>query len=155
MHINYPQKCTNMQNKIRTELRNWLNISIQRAMDEFVHFIRNQGLTLQQMNLLMYLYYHGSCEISGLVEPLQIGKSAVSQIVERLVKLGYLERVEVEGDRRVRLVKITGAAERMILEGIAARQAWLENQPIDLPEEDQKHLLQALKTLNQIYAIRD
>jgi MarR family transcriptional regulator, transcriptional regulator for hemolysin len=142
-----------MQKEIQTELVNWLNLSTQRTMDEFVHFIRKRGLTLQQMNLMMFLYYHGSCEMSHLVEPLQIGKSAVSQIVERLVKLGYLERVEVEGDRRARLVKITAAAEQTILEGIVARQIWLENESIDLTDEDQKHLLQVLKTLNQIYAI--
>jgi DNA-binding MarR family transcriptional regulator len=142
-----------MQKEIQTELVNWLNLSTQRTMDEFVHFIRKRGLTLHQMNIMMHLYYHGSCEMSHLVEPLHIGKSAISQIVERLVKLGYLERVEVEGDRRARLVKITGAAENAILEGIAARQKWLENPPSDLPDEDQKYLLQALKTLNQIYAI--
>ena len=142
-----------MQKEIQTELVNWLNLSTQRTMDEFVYFIRKRGLTLQQMNLMMFLYYHGSCEMSGLVEPLQIGKSAVSQMVERLVKLGYLERVEVAGDRRSRLVKITAAAEQTILDGIAARQIWLENTPIDLPVEDQQHLLQVLKKLNQIYAI--
>lgn len=142
-----------MQKEIQTELVHWLNLSTQRTMDEFVHFIRKRGLTLHQMNLMMFLYYHGSCEMSGLVEPLQIGKSAVSQMVERLVKLGYLERVEVEGDRRARLVKITTAAEQAILEGIAARQIWLDNASIDLTEEDQKHLLQVLKKLNQIYAI--
>jgi DNA-binding MarR family transcriptional regulator len=142
-----------MQKDIQTELVNWLNLSTQRTMDEFVYFIRKRGLTLQQMNLMMFLYYHGSCEMSHLVEPLQIGKSAVSQMVERLVKLGYLERVEVAGDRRSRLVKITAAAEQTILDGIAARQIWLENTPIDLPVEDQQHLLQVLKKLNQIYAI--
>jgi DNA-binding MarR family transcriptional regulator len=131
-----------MQKEIQTELVNWLNLSTQRTMDEFVHFIRKRGLTIQQMNLMMHLYY-----------PLQIGKSAVSQIVERLVKLGYLERVEVEGDRRARLVKITTVGEQMIHEGIAARQTWLENPPIDLPDEDQTHLLQALTLLNQLYAI--
>ena len=142
-----------MQKEIQTELVHWLNLSTQRTMDEFVYFIRKRGLTLQQMNLMMFLYYHGSCEMSHLVEPLQIGKSAVSQMVERLVKLGYLERVEVAGDRRSRLVKITAAAEQTILDGIAARQIWLENTPIDLPVEDQQHLLQVLKKLNQIYAI--
>jgi len=144
---------TIMQKEIQTELLNWLNLSTQRTMDEFVHFIRKRGLTLPQMNLMMFLYYHGSCEMSHLVEPLQIGKSAVSQMVERLVKLGYLERVVVAGDRRARLVKITTAAEQTILEGIAARQTWLENPPIDLPDEDQKHLLQALTHLNQLFAI--
>ena len=142
-----------MQKDFQVELFGWLNLSIQRTMDEFVQYVRKQGLTMQQMTIMMYLYYHGSREITDLVEPLQIGKSGVSQMIERLVKLGYLERVEVEGDRRARLVKITNIAQQTILEGIAARQAWLENTPIDLPDEEQKILLQALKTLNQIYAI--
>jgi hypothetical protein len=54
---------------------------------------------------------------------------------------------------KARLVKITTAAEQTILEGIAARQIWLENTHIDLPDEDQKRLLQALTLLNQLYAI--
>jgi DNA-binding MarR family transcriptional regulator len=120
-------------------------------MDEFMRFIRKRGLTIPQMNLLMYLYYHGACEMSHLVEPLQVGKSAISQIVERMVQQGYLERNAVEGDRRTRMVQISPAAEQLILEGIAARQGWLDDPASDLPDEEQELVLRALKMINQLY----
>jgi DNA-binding MarR family transcriptional regulator len=144
---------TSAQAEIQTELVKWLNLSTQRTMDEFVRFIRKQEITLQQMTVLMHLHYHGSCEMSRLVEPLQIGKSAVSQLVERLVKMGYLERVEVAGDRRARLVRITAAAEQVVLEAIAARQNWIEATHFDMPLGDQKQMVQALRHLNQLFAL--
>lgn len=140
-----------MQKELRTELETWLNLSTQRTMDEFMHFIRKRGLTIPQMNLLMYLYYHGACEITHLAEPLQVGKSAISQIVERMVQQGYLERSAVAGDRRSRLVQLTPAAEQIILEGIVARQSWLNDPSGELPSAEQELLLHALKIINQLY----
>jgi DNA-binding MarR family transcriptional regulator len=140
-----------MQKELRVELEAWLNLSTQRAMDEFMRFIRKRGLSVPQMNLMMYLYYHGACEMNHLVEPLQVGKSAVSQIVERMVQQGYLERSEVAGDRRTRMVQISPTAEQVILEGIAARQSWLDDPASELTAEEQELLLRALKTINQLY----
>jgi DNA-binding MarR family transcriptional regulator len=73
-----------MQEQIRSELTTWLNQSTGRTLHSFLSCVREQGLTLRQMNLLMILHYRGPCEITRLVEPLQVGKSAVSQMVERL-----------------------------------------------------------------------
>lgn len=140
-----------MQKELRTELETWLNLSTQRTMDAFMHFIRKRGLTMPQMNLLMYLYYHGACEITHLAEPLQVGKSAISQIVERMVQQGYLERSAVDGDRRTRMVRISPAAEQVILEAIAARQGWLDAPSRELPAEEQELLLHALQIIHQLY----
>jgi DNA-binding MarR family transcriptional regulator len=67
------------------------------------------------------------------------------------VQQGYLERSGVEGDRRTRMVQISPAAEQVILEGIAARQSWLDDPANDLPAAEQELVLQALKTINQLY----
>jgi len=37
-------------------------------MGDFMHFTREYGLTMPQMNILMHLYYRGSLDTSQIVE---------------------------------------------------------------------------------------
>ena len=139
-----------MQEQIRSELTTWLNQSTGRTLQTFLSFVREQGLTLPQMNLLMILHYRGPCEITRLVEPLQVGKSAVSQMVERLVQQGYVQRTASAQDRRARYLTITPLAEQVIRAGIAARERWLDEIPQALSAGEQEIVLQALKILNRL-----
>jgi DNA-binding MarR family transcriptional regulator len=140
-----------MQNELHQELVQWLNLSVQRSMDAFMRFIREHDLTIQQMNVLMFLYYQGPAEITRLVAPLQVGKSAVSQMVERLVQLGLVERTSDQEDRRTCRVQVSPAAKTLIEEGIQARQNWLNEVFGDLPEDQYPLVLQALHILNQTF----
>jgi DNA-binding MarR family transcriptional regulator len=130
----------------------WLNHSVNRTMSEFMRYIRENGLTLPQMNLLMHLYYQGPCELTRLTEPLQASKSAASQMVERLVQLSLLQRSEDHNDRRTRLVELTPKARGMVEEGIAARSRWLEQTCAGLTNQDLSALQNALNTLNRLLA---
>ena len=139
-----------MQEQIRSELITWLNQSTGRTLQTFLSFVREQGLTLPQMNLLMILHYRGPCEITRLVEPLQVSKSAVSQMVERLVQQGYVQRTASAQDRRARYLTITPLAEQVIRAGIAARERWLDEIPPALSAGEQEIVLQALNILNRL-----
>jgi DNA-binding MarR family transcriptional regulator len=141
-----------MKKETYDELRKWLILSTDKSMQAFLQFIRKNYLTIQQMNLLMYLFYHGPCETTHLVEPLQIGKSAVSQMVERLVAMNLLKRVEMLEDRRVRRLELTGTAQQLIENGIAARQQWLTEINPGLAKDEEALIAAALTILNRVYS---
>jgi DNA-binding MarR family transcriptional regulator len=134
--------------ELKFAMERWLNHSVNRTMSEFMRYIHAHNLTLVQMNLLMHIYYQGPCELTRLTAPLQIGKSAVSQMVERLVQLGYLQRGEDPADRRTRRVELTPRARILVEEGVAARSRWIEQTCAGMSAEEHSTVQSALNALN-------
>jgi DNA-binding MarR family transcriptional regulator len=109
-----------------TEMLAWLGTFARRSLEDFHTFTREAGLTMPQMNVLMRLYYHGPCEMSGLMDTMLATKAAVSQMVERMVQQGLVERGELPGDRRARQVSLTPKGRAMVTASITAREGWLK-----------------------------
>ncbi len=55
---------------------------------------------MPQMNVPMRLYYHGPCEMSGLMDTMLSTKAAVSQMVQCMVQQDLVQRGEMPGCRR-------------------------------------------------------
>ena len=115
-----------MSEDFYSEMLNWLGTFAQRSLDDFHTFTHDAGLTMPQMNVLMRLYYHGPSDMSGLMETMLSTKAAVSQMVERMVKQRLVERYEVEGDRRARLVRLTDKGRAVLEASKTAREGWLK-----------------------------
>jgi MarR family transcriptional regulator, lower aerobic nicotinate degradation pathway regulator len=81
------------------------------------------GLTLPQVLFLTRLRQAGESTPSELAERLNMSPPAVSQMVDRLFKLGFLTRSEDAGDRRRKRLAVTPAAERMLDKLVRARAA--------------------------------
>jgi DNA-binding MarR family transcriptional regulator len=81
------------------------------------------GLTLPQVLFLTRLRQAGESTPSELAERLNISLPAVSQMVDRLFKLGFLTRREDEGDRRRKRLAVTPAVDRMLDKLVRARAA--------------------------------
>jgi DNA-binding MarR family transcriptional regulator len=119
------------------------------SMRDFVQYSRTNGLSLAQMNVLMYLCYRGPLEVTQFVELLQISPPAASQLVERLVHSSLVLRTESPNDRRIRMVSLTEAGRKIVEESVSARQHWLESLMTSLTEEQKQAIADTLKTLTE------
>ena len=115
-----------MPDDFYSEMLNWLATFAKRSLEDFHTFTHNAGLTMPQMNVLMRLYYHGPSDMSGLMDTMLSTKAAVSQMVERMVQQGLVERGDVPGDRRARQVSLTVKGRAMVEASMAAREGWLK-----------------------------
>ena len=68
--------------------------------------MKQSGLSMPQIYTLMYLYHEGEVRISDIAVMMEVGKAAASQLVERLVQQGLVERVEDEHDRHARKIRL-------------------------------------------------
>jgi DNA-binding MarR family transcriptional regulator len=141
-----------MLSDISLELKTWFAGSMQTALNEFRKYFLENNLTLTQMNFLTHLYYIGPCEITSMTSLLETNKSAVSQLVDRLVNQGLLERAEVPGDRRSRELRLTEKGRSIVEGGIDARQKWFETICAQRTPQEQAEIFQALHTLNRIFS---
>jgi DNA-binding MarR family transcriptional regulator len=116
-------------------------------MHDFMRFARRWGLSMAQLNVLMRLYYHGGCEISGLLPLLEVSKAAAGQLVERMEQQGLVERAPAPHDRRARLVTLSAHGRELVEASIAARQAWLGRLVQSLPQDEQAEIARSLARL--------
>lgn len=108
------------------------------------------GRSLAQMQVLVHLYYHPDLAMSEFSRHLTMAPNAASQMIERLVKDGLVEREESPIDHRVRTIHLSLAGRQVVDEVRAARQDWFEQSLCALPESDRSALQAALTTLNTL-----
>ena len=133
--------------KLDQALREWVKVFMRRSMHEFMSSSKDSGLSMAQQHTLMRLHYHGSVQISEIGDDLDITAAAASQMVDRLVNLGLLERTEDKEDRRVKHVSLTKSGLSLVHEGIEARLEWMKDLATTLTSNEQLEILSAVKTL--------
>jgi DNA-binding MarR family transcriptional regulator len=79
---------------------------MQRSMRGMLGAMKQSGLSMPQIYTLMYLYHEGEVRISDIAVMMEVGKAAASQLVERLVQQGLVERVEDGQDRRAKKIRL-------------------------------------------------
>jgi DNA-binding MarR family transcriptional regulator len=125
-------------------LRAWMDAFMHRSMRGWSHFAKSTGLSMPQFSILMQLHHKGSCGMSEVSERFDITAAAASQLVEKLVQAGYLERTEDPSDRRAKLLTLSAKGEELIQQGTKERYRWMDDLASTLSAEDQKKVSEAL-----------
>ncbi len=128
-------------------LRQWTEVFMGRSMRDFGAFMRANGLTMPQVLLLFRLYYQGQRGVSDIADHLAVSTAAASQMVERLVQQGLLERNEDPNDRRAKQIGLSPAGRQLIHDGIEARAHWMTELTNVLSPEQQTTIVAALDAL--------
>ncbi|MEK7786240.1 MAG: MarR family transcriptional regulator [Chloroflexota bacterium] len=135
--------------QFNTALRDWAEIFMTHSMREWVRFVKSSGLSMPQFSTLMRLYYHGGCGISEISAHLDVTAPAASQMVDRLVQMGLLERGEDPNDRRAKQVTLSAKGRALIEKGIEARNRWSEELTTKLTAEQRGIVVEALTFLTE------
>ena len=133
--------------KTATILRELMEAFFMRSMTGWRQFVKTTGLSMPQFGLLMRLYYGGGCEVHDLGTHLDVSSAAASQLVDRLVQAGLVQRTEDPEDRRARQVTMTTKARALIDRGMEEMYRWVDELVRGLNEEERDLALQALPAL--------
>lgn len=128
-------------------LRQWTEVFMGRSMRDFRTFMRNSGLSMPQASALYRLYYQGSCGVTDIAGHLDVSSAAASQMIERLVQQGLLERGEDPNDRRAKQIALSPAGRALMEESIEARVRWMAELTTVLSPEEQSTIGLALESL--------
>lgn len=136
-----------MTDDLLSVLHQWIEVYMRRSMRDFIQFAKENGLSMSQFNSLMHLKRKGSSAVSDIGEHLGVTTAAASQMVERMVQQGWLERTEDPVDRRAKRIALTQKGQAMIAMSIRARQKWLDELDADLTDDERKQVTAALRIL--------
>jgi MarR family transcriptional regulator, organic hydroperoxide resistance regulator len=110
------------------------------------------NMSMAQLKVLMMLSFKGEKSISKLAEALSISHPTASQLVDRLVQAGLVERVEQATDRRFTLARLTEAGEQLAQRLWQGRMSHLQHSLAQLDRQNLAALRQGLRALNRITA---
>jgi DNA-binding MarR family transcriptional regulator len=128
-------------------IRQWMDVFMHRSMSDWSRYVRSTGLSMPQFSILMRLHYKGRCGISDFSEYMDISTAAASQLVDRLVVSGLVEREEDPHDRRAKQIALSPKGEALIAASIEERLRWVEQLVLTLSPEEQQEVSESLQML--------
>lgn len=135
--------------QITQPLRAWMDIFMHRSMRGWNQFAKSTGLSMPQFSILMQLHYKGACGMSAISERFDVSAAAASQLVDKLVQAGYIERTEDPHDRRAKLLKLSKNGVRLVDSGIQERYRWMDELASKLSAAEQTKISEALTILTE------
>jgi DNA-binding MarR family transcriptional regulator len=138
-----------MTNEIQLieNVRQWMDVFTTRSMHDWMRFVKASGLSMPQFGILMNLHYAHTCGVSDISDRMEISAAAASQLVEKLVQSGLLERAEDPNDRRAKLLTLSDKGSRLIESGIEARSHWVDELVLTLRPDEYEAVSAALHAL--------
>ena len=133
--------------QLSQSLRQWMDVTSHRSIQDQSRFIKSMGFSMAQFFLLMHVYYKKQCGISDLSDHMETTAAAASQLVDKLVQAGLLERTEDPHDRRARQITLTTKGRQLIEKSIQMRFRWLDSVVQTLSPEERSTVGEALKIL--------
>jgi len=133
--------------EISQALQNWSGVFLQHSMREFKQLMDDNGLSPSQIITLFSLYHGEPCGVSAIGSQLGVSNAASSQLIDRLVLQGWIERTEDPADRRAKCLTITSKGKALVEHEIAARTQWMEGLTTKLTPEQQVTVIAALTML--------
>lgn len=134
---------------ITQSLREWMDTFMHHSMRGWMTFAKTTGLSMPQFSILMQLHHKGPFGMSQISERFDITAAAASQLTEKLVQGGYIERTEDPNDRRAKLIQLTPKGVDLIEAGIKERYRWMDEITSKLTAEEKGKVTEALTILTE------
>lgn len=107
------------------------------------------GVSMAQLHIMFTLQRSGEMTMSRLAEVLNVSLSNATGLIDRLEERGYIERDGVPTDRRIVLVRVTPAGEKMLGEVDALSDALLRSVLERLPVSQLRGVAHAISALRE------
>jgi DNA-binding MarR family transcriptional regulator len=106
-------------------------------IQSFMASMKQRGLSTPQIHALMYIFHASECQVSDIGALADVSNAAASQLVERLVQQGLVERREDPKDRRNKLVTLSEKGRELFHESVMSNQYLMEIMAFLGPEQRQ------------------
>lgn len=124
--------------------------TVKQNLDSDSAAIKTLNLTRAQMFLLYHIRNEEQCRLSQLSDKLEVKPSAITVMIDRLEKAGYVKRRHDVTDRRVILVGMTPLGHDVLEEAIRIRNKVLGDYLSQLEQEEVTTLLTLIEKFADI-----
>lgn len=107
-------------------------------------------LTLTQLTALQYICHTPNITLKELAEKMVIAQSSASELVDRLVKMKYVERKVSPEDRRRITLSLSNKGKKFIEQHIKENKSFFEKLLKHISIEEQREYLAAMRKFYQM-----
>lgn len=130
-------------------LRGWVRQAMRLSMSGSLRFMRGKGLAMPHMVALVRIHSQPGCSVGDIAQHLDVTNAAASQMLDRLVRLGFLDRQEDPQDRRGKLLSLTETGLALLREGLEAREDWIPALVSRFGDDEVEALAGAMRILSR------
>ena len=109
------------------------------------------GVSWQEVFLLQIINRKPRMRVTELTERLRVKKFATSRLVTKLEKLGLVDKISNDSDKRVVLVEITSAGKQVIDEIEEYNYQLIASQFENFEKEDLMVILNSISSLDKVF----
>lgn len=109
------------------------------------------GVSWQEVFLLQIINRKPRMRVTELTERLRVKKFATSRLVTKLEKLGLVDKISNDSDKRVVLVEITSAGKQVIEEIEEYNYQLIASQFENFEKEDLMVILNSISSLDKVF----
>ncbi len=133
--------------EVNEVLKQWIDLFMTRSHHHLIRYLRSADLSMAQFGTLMRLHHDEHCGVGDIANQMSISNAAASQLVDKLVHQGLVERTEDPNDRRAKRLSITPAGQRLLDLSREARLAWTGDVVAQLSRDRRAAVTAALRHL--------
>lgn len=104
---------------------------------------------MPQFSVLMQLHHQGNCAVGDIGERFDITNAAASQMAEKLVQNGLIQRAEDPQDRRAKRLNLTDKGRHLIQQATEERYRWVDQLAEKLTPAEREKVSEALNIMTQ------
>lgn len=105
-------------------------------------------LTRQQFYMLYFINEKGTCKVTDLAETMEVKPSAITVMIDRLIKHGVADRRHDEIDRRVVWIELTDKGRDVLEEVNRSRKKMIRGYMADVDSDQFETFLQVFEQIN-------
>jgi DNA-binding MarR family transcriptional regulator len=129
--------------------RSWMDVFMHRSMRGWAQFAKSSGLSMPQFSIIMQLHHKGAFGMSHVSERFEITPAAASQLVDKLVQSGLVQREEDPNDRRAKLLNLTDKGRDLVQRGSQERYRWVDELAGKLSAEQRAKVSEAFNIMTE------
>ena len=128
-------------------IRRWAEVFTRRNIDEFKSLMGIAYLSPTQVIALFQLHFRKRSSVSQIAGHLGVSNAAASQMVERLVQFGLVERSENPDDRRAKLLVLSPKGHEIVSHNLSMQSEWIASLVDQFTVEQQEQIASSLRML--------
>jgi DNA-binding MarR family transcriptional regulator len=135
------------RDQIRASIGELAGILARLSITQMKDLMNETSLSHSQMFTLMQINFQGNCGVSKIADHLGTTDAASSQLVQRLVNLDLVERLESQEDRREKKISLTPRGKELVGRMVENRRKMIEELIRALPDDKQSMMIEAISLL--------
>lgn len=112
----------------------------------------HEGLNKAHLKSLMYLYIHNGGTMTEVSRCVALEKGSFTPVADKLIKLGYIEKTRVGGDKRKSFLRLTPQGEAYAKKIKQAHIEYFEEQLSSLSDRERGDFMKSLTTVYELLA---